>query len=119
VFGLEVKRSLFLLASISILILLLVSDYRPAPVEGIEGVADGARAELRCVVIATHSSAKGTVLELADVNGVSFPAFLPMNATAEPIIPGTALSVVGTVSSDGDRFFFIEELVVVSSPSKG
>jgi hypothetical protein len=110
------KSTLFLLATTSILLLLLVSDFQPGTTVSIAQVSDGAEAELRCVVIEVHSSAKGQVLMLADAMGIEFSAFLPINLADDRILPGRGVLIGGTLSSEGDRFFFIDSFELVALP---
>ncbi len=103
-------RALFVLASISVLLLLILSDFRPVEVETFQDSPPGVRFKISCLLVDCRTSQKGWVLTVRDTLGAEVDAFLGRNVAMEPPEVGTILELVGEKTEDDPSFLIIESL---------
>ena len=110
-------RVLFVAASLAVLVLLVLSDFRSIQVASFsEMPPSGGRFKISCVVIGCGTSQKGWVLTLRDCAGGEVGAFLSRDSLLEPPAAGAIVELIGEVAEDDRSFVFIESLKVVAPP---
>lgn len=101
-------KGLFVLASISVLLLLMLSDFRPVEVETFRDSPSGGRFKISCLLVDCRTSQKGWVLTVRDTIGAEVDAFLGRNVAMKPPEVGSIIELVGEKTEDDPSFLIIE-----------
>ncbi len=108
-------HALFLLACLSVLALMLLSDFSPPPADDIPALDQGG-GELTCLVLSSRTTAKGHVLNLTDAGGNLAKAFCPLDVAGAAPPDGALVRIVAEPSSDDPGFLFVRELEILQGP---
>lgn len=110
-------RALFVLASISVLLLLTLSDFRPVEVENFRDSPSSGRFKISCLLVDCRTSQKGWVLTVRDTIGGEVDAFLGRDIATKPPEVGSILELIGEKTEDDPSFLIIESFgATVQSP---
>jgi hypothetical protein len=101
-------KGLFVLASISVLLLLMLSDFRPVEVENFRDSPSSGRFKISCLLVDCRTSQKGWVLTVRDTVGAEVDAFLGRNVAMKPPEVGSIIELVGEKTEDDPSFLIIE-----------
>lgn len=101
-------KGLFVLASISVLLLLMLSDFRAVEVENFRDSPSSGRFKISCLLVDCRTSQKGWVLTVRDTIGAEVDAFLGRNIAMEPPEVGSIIELVGEKTEDDPSFLIIE-----------
>jgi hypothetical protein len=108
---------MFIAASLVVLLLLAVSDFRPIQVASFGEIpSSGGRFRISCVVIDGKEGQKGWVLTLRDCSGGEVRAFLSRDIATGPPDAGTIVELVGESTEDDRSFVFIESIEATIPP---
>ncbi|MFA5312711.1 MAG: hypothetical protein WC375_05225 [Methanomassiliicoccales archaeon] len=104
-------RTLTLIATMAVLLLLLLTDLSPRQVLTFEDLpSDGKSVQVPCMVIGSREANGGAILELQDQDGSVMEAFCPEGCAVNMTIPFAAL-ITGQMDDGDEPFMFIDRIV--------
>lgn len=112
-------RLLFAMAAISVVALLLSSDFSPISAGRFDDLPDGEEESgVVCTVTSVKQGATGWTMRLTDGDGKSVGAFLSNGKGLEPPLAGQMVVAYGTYDK-ANEFLFMARYEVVWSPAAG
>jgi hypothetical protein len=103
-------RRLFVLAALSVVGLLLVSDLAPLPVERFSHLGSTGESEVVCIVAKLRPNEKGFLMNLTDSEGEHRDAFCAREDMVPGVTNGSVVSMVVQPSEEDPRFLFVRSL---------
>jgi hypothetical protein len=104
-------RVLFVLAAVSVLVLLVASDFREPYATNISQIAPGSdEVRLVCVFDSAKQGADGWTLVLRDAQGQQVRGYIANQAIGALPSPGTIVEVVADLSWEDGLFLFVREV---------
>jgi hypothetical protein len=107
-------RPLCALASISVVALLLISDFGAGPSAQFSELEPGKEVEVYCTAIKGSEGAKGLMLEIKDSDDATWKAFCPHGTYPDQMVFPHPVRIWGRTSEGSPGMIFVERLELLS-----
>jgi hypothetical protein len=103
-------RSLCIMASLSVIGLLVVSDFGSEPTDRFSELDQDGHVEVFCTAIRGSYGAKGLMLDVQDSDGLGWKAFCPNGTYPSDLGLPCSVRIVGETAKDSPRIIFVDRL---------
>ena len=103
-------RPLCIMASLSVIGLLVVSDFGSEPTDRFSELDQDGHVEVFCTAIRGSNGAKGLMLDVQDSDGLGWKAFCPNGTYPSDIGLPCSVRIVGETAKDSPRIIFVDRL---------
>jgi hypothetical protein len=109
--------TLLVLATAAVLVLMALSEFQPAPLNGLRELDMEEPGEVMAIVVRCRPCSGGFLLNLTDGEGGWADAFCSQDLCSNALSNGTSVRVTVQRSSDDREFLYVQKLTVLSVPA--
>jgi hypothetical protein len=110
-------RPLCVLASLSVIGLLVISDYGTDPTDHFSDLDQDGHVEVFCTAMRGSSNAKGLMLDVQDSDGLGWKAFCRNGTYPLDLTFPCSVRITGETAKDSPGIIFVDRLELLNDPS--
>jgi hypothetical protein len=109
--------TLLLLATAAVIVLMAISEFQPARLNGLRELDQADPGELAAIVVRCRPCAGGFLFNLTDGEGGWADAFCSQDLCPTALTNGTAVRLTVQRAAADPEFLYVQKVVVVSAPT--
>jgi hypothetical protein len=109
--------ALMALALTAVLGLMVLSEFQPARLPGLDDLDSNSPGEVAVIVVRCRPCSGGFLLNITDGEGHWADAYCSQDVRSSPLVNGTSVRAVLQRSAEDPSFLYVKELSIVAEPT--